>query len=156
MISVYVAGSSAKRERARFFMDQIKVHPGMRVTYDWVGDVDASKAKGVDDFQLSDVERARYANADLDGVAASDVFVLLAEERPTGRGMWVELGFVLALNEQGKDYGHDQITVIVSGGGRRSIFTAPTCGVDFEVPYRVGKHDGEAFAILEDLAAAAT
>lgn len=147
---VYVAGSSKDRERARRFMQRVDAHPKMAVAYDWVKDVDASHANGVQDSDLSDKQRAFFANADLEGVEECDALVLLAEHTPTGRGMWVELGYAIGLNEH--THPDEAITIIVSGGGRRSIFTAPGFGlVDFECAYSVGSHDDDAFEALLSL-----
>ena len=150
-ISVYVAGSSAKMERARAFMELVQRDERMRLTHNWVAKVDALDMPGARQSELSNVDRAKYANEDLDAVAASDVLVVLAEAKPSGVGMWVELGYALAINDAAVYDKEQRVTIIVSGGDRRSIFTAAPQLADFEVPYSVAGHDGEAFAILRDI-----
>jgi len=143
MIKVYVAGSTRQRDRAREFFERVRAHGDMCIAYDWLVDVDASDAAGVQDNELSDSDRAKFARADLDGVARADVLVVLAEATPTGRGMWVELGFALGLQRAGLR----SPMIVVSGGDKRSIFSSPNV-VDYEVGFAVGEHDEEAFEIV--------
>ena len=89
----------------------------MAITHDWIAAVDASSAAGVTDDLLHDSVRLRLACDDMIGVDLADVLVVLAEEAPTGRGMWFELGYGCALR--------GRLTIIVSGGAKRSIFTVP-------------------------------
>lgn len=145
-IRVYVAGSSARKERARSFMTRVRGHAGMSVALDWIDHVDVADRAGVRDSDLPDHARARFAIADLEAVAECDALVVLAEASPTGRGMWVELGFALGLGWMGRR----PPLIVVSGGDRRSIFTAPEERlVDFEVDFAVGQHEDEAFEILK-------
>lgn len=145
-MKIYVAGSSRNRERARRFMDTVRtVHaPGVKleIAHDWVAEQDANEALSLWDCDLSETERARHATADFDAIETCDAFVLLAEPEATGRGMWVELGFALALTR----YAKREPLIFVSGGERRSIFTSERL-VTLEVPRRIDVNacDGETF-----------
>ena len=147
MISVYVAGSSRNTSRARAFIERVNADPRMHLTHDWTAPAVSAAANGIRDCDLTDAQRTDFALADLDAVLRADVLVVLAEAEPTGRGMWVELGFALGYNVLSVA----RIRTIVSGGARHSIFTAPPVLVDFEVP-NVDGDDFEAFNILDELA----
>jgi len=152
-VRVYVAGSARNRDRARAFFDRVRALDGAEIAIDWIDDVDASEAKGVRDRDLLPFERVEYALKDLEGVASCDVLVVLAEAEPSGRGLWVELGYALALRDERGGGGWSAVRphphVIVSGGDRRSIFTAEGL-VDCEFAYDVGGHDDKAFGALEE------
>ena len=139
MITVYIAGASKNVERARRFVHRVHGQADMKIAYDWTVDVDAAV---VGDHGLTDAARTRFADNDLGAVALCDVFVGLAGDDTVG--LWVELGYAIARKDL--DANPPPI-VIVAGGGKRSIFTAPGV-VDQEV-----SSDDEAFAILEGLAA---
>jgi len=148
VINVYVAGASKNKERARAFMDRVRADPNMKITKDWVADIDDADAAGKADADFSDEERKAFADADINGITGADVVVLLLDETASS-GRWVELGYALCLRVEGTMSGVPR--VIVSGGGKRSIFTAPGL-VDHEVQYAPGDHDGPAFAILKGYA----
>ncbi len=143
IIYVYVAGASKNKERARAFMDLVRAHPGMRLTKDWVADIDAADAAGKTDADFDNKTRAKFANADLGGLAGSDVAVFLVDLGTTG--MWVELGYAICLRE-GEGCAP---RIIVSGGDRRSIFTVPApMLVDHEVAGDGFSADIQSFRIL--------
>jgi len=147
MIAVYVAGASRNRERSRRFIERVRNHPRMRITYDWIADVDAAAAAGPFDCDLDDEKRRHFADADLAGLAAADVAVFLAETTEAGRGMWVELGYAICIREAEADPCH---SIVVSGGGRRSIFSALA---DVElVSLDDAANDAATFDVLEELA----
>ena len=150
MINVYVAGASRNRERARRFILRVEEHPDMRITYNWIPDIDAAIADGVTDDKLSDADRKRYAESDLNGLAEADAAVFLMEASDVGRGSWVELGYAIAVREAESDPMH---VIIVSGGARRSIFSAVDL-VDYELTGWADneQNDGEAFEVLAELA----
>lgn len=156
-IEIYVAGSARNWQRARAFMERIHAHEHMRVVFDWTLSVEAAQSAGVHDSALDNDERASHARADLNAIESCDVFVLLAESEPVGRGAWIELGYAMRIRDANVRRVADswldgEPTIVVSGGDRRSIFTTPPALVDYEVPYDVGTHDDEAFSILEDVA----
>ena len=142
MISVYVAGASRNLERSRGFIARVLADPNMQLTHNWVADIDAAQAIGKDGTDFSDDARSKFAETDLEGIAACDVIVFLAEEEPMSRGMWVGLGYAIALRDMEFGNDRDPVHIIVSGGARRSIFTAPPI-VNHEV-----FDDGEAWHLL--------
>ena len=92
---VYVAGASAELERAQQVMEWVRSE-GWTVAHDWVADVVRERIEGGrSDAELTRYEKARYAVADLNALRGSDVFWLLAPEKPT-TGAWVELGSAYA------------------------------------------------------------
>ena len=146
MIGVYVAGASRDWQRAREFMDRVRAHQRMRITHDWTVSVEAAT---VDDSELSANQRVGFARTDLAGVARCDALVVLLDTTVASVGRWVELGYALRMCDE-----VDQSTIalgpriIVSGGQRKSIFTAPGL-VDFEHAFAtVGWEDEDAFASL--------
>jgi hypothetical protein len=83
------------------------------------------------DSQLSNDDRRKYAQADLDGVLTADVFWLLAANDKGACGSWVELGAALSRREWNSlsacdccPPGPSSPTIIVSGPKMgRTIFT---------------------------------
>ena len=139
MIGVYVAGSSADRDRVRAFMQRVR-DAGMVITFDWI---EAMERAGVGDEGLCNPDRRRYATADLTGVENARVVVVLLDDNAPTRGAWVELGYAIGLRES---EGPDRHAIIVCGGRRRSIFTVPGL-VDSEC-----ENDDQAFARLVQIA----
>lgn len=139
-LGIYVMGSSAEPERVRAAMDRIKAHPRMRLTLDWLAQVEAARARGAASDSMLPIEVAReHALADLRAVRHADVAWLLAPETPT-RGAWAEFGFALTLRGW-----HEAL--IVSGPERdASIFTSLA-------PLRVPT-DAHAFALIQRMAEA--
>lgn len=144
MINVYVAGASRNKERARAFMDLVRAHPAMILTHDWVADIDAADIAGMTDADLDDPARAAFAEGDLNGLAEADVAVFLLEDETVSRGMYVELGYAIAVRESCHEFIDERETprpgikprIIVSGGDKQSIFTVPGL-VDYESTYSV-------------------
>jgi len=143
MISVYVAGASGNKERARAFMDRVRARDDMQISYDWIADVDAAAASGVEDHALTDDDRFRYAQKDLRAICEANAMVALLGD--DSRGVWVELGYAIALKEAELD---NVETIITAGGDKRSIFTVDPM-IDLECV-----DDDEAFAALVALAEA--
>lgn len=134
MTRVYVAGAVSNLRRAKSFCERVKQHPNLSLTLDWVTPYETG---GLSDLQLPEEDRIEFAWKDLESVANADVLVVLSEVRLMGRGMYVELGFALGLA--------NPPIIIVSGGGKRSIFTASGV-VDYEFPDSLT--DDEAFDCL--------
>lgn len=163
MLKVYVAGASKNIERAVAFMNRIRDYPNlMAITVDWTVDTfadqgwdDAAKQAGFDDAGLSDEKRAVLAMQDMTGVFEADAFVCLAET-PMSGGHPIELGIAIAQRRIAKEAGAAYI--IVSGGGRRSIFTSPwtpSDGLANSYPLLVDAEvetDDEAWTVLYALA----
>lgn len=76
------------------------------------------------DSQLTDADRIKYAQADLDGVLQADIVWLLAANDKGACGSWVELGAALALRETSELRGPRRPEIVVSGlKWKRTIFT---------------------------------
>jgi hypothetical protein len=77
------------------------------------------------DSSLSDADRRKYAQADLDGVLSADVVWLLAANDKGACGSWVELGAALAARElREQRVGVRTMRIVVSGHkNKRTIFT---------------------------------
>lgn len=164
MIMVYVAGSSRNTERARKFRDMVH-HWGeiMSLAHDWLPDVMAASDAGRLDNDMSDAERLLASTADLTGVLACDVLVVLAEELQARKsfGSGVELGYAIAMREisaaTAAAAGMDMIAgmvlepaplILVAGGSRSSIFTVGGT-VDHEL-----RTDANTFGALLEIAQA--
>lgn len=138
-LAVYVAGSSRRYDDVKEFMRQVETLEDVRITHDWTQSVAAAARGGRPDHYLTDAQRCRFAQNDLLGVAQADVVVVLV--RGPGIGMWVELGYALGVAERvGKMRAPE---VIVVGGDRLTIFTAPG------VVSREVESELEALAMLE-------
>ena len=104
------------------------------------------------DSQLSDADRIKYAQADLDGVLQADIVWLLAANDKGACGSWVELGAALAMREIRRALVPAGLSVagphiVVSGPKwKRTIFTqlADRWDEDDEeaLAYIVGLHRG--------------
>lgn len=146
MHKVYVAGASKNIERTEAFLRRIYDYPNLfEVTFDWTRDVRAAMAAGRFDSDLSDEQRAVFAMTDAMAVIAADTVVVLAET-PIVSGHAIELGIAIAHRfEKPSKY------IIVSGGGRRSIFTSPGLRPDGRSALLVDAEvfdDDEAWTIL--------
>lgn len=85
---VYVASKFEDREQARALINRL-LHAGITITHDWTHE---------DDTGMDGATRATYlrkcAEADVDGAARADIFILLGH--PHLRGALVEFGVALA------------------------------------------------------------
>lgn len=92
MIGVYVAGASDPRERARvrYVMDEVGGMDGVKLTYDWLTDVEESGP----DAGLSDEMLRQAATRCMAGVWDAQIVLALIPPRDVEtRGMWWELGY---------------------------------------------------------------
>lgn len=113
MTAIYLAGASKEFERCETFRDRL-IAAGHHVTRNWMADVRANAHRP--DGDIGKAERAAYARADLEGVAACNVFWLVTPELPS-LGAWVELGYALRRSDEAQFQ-----PVIVVSGPWRSIF----------------------------------
>jgi hypothetical protein len=112
---VYVAGSSNELPRVKRFIEAV-VARGHTVTHDWPAEVE--EVGNANPLDASLKQRRTWASADLHGVAAADLVVVLMPEGAASFGAGVEFGYAL---ERG-------IPIVVSGQYLKSIFTAfATC-----------------------------
>jgi len=88
-MKVYVAAGFAEKETVRAIHRRLRAR-GHEVTVDW------TEHEGVEEPERDRHAAvvAAYAERDLAGVAAADLFILLAEP-PEGKAMYVELGIAL-------------------------------------------------------------
>jgi hypothetical protein len=112
VISVYVAGSSQERLRARNAMDLVKKSSAYSLTHDWLAVMEASKP----DCELSASELEAAAIDDVNGICQASVFWFLLPYGPSA-GAWFELGYFARK-------GHTEDRLIISGPGRDSAFVA--------------------------------
>jgi len=102
----------------------------MCVSYDWIESVDLAHELGLTDGNISDDSRFSIASKDFQGILKSDVFVLLAEseDEQHGVGSFVELGAASMIS-----IFQPTLSIFVSGGNKRTIFTVPGI-VEWESP----------------------
>lgn len=107
-MKVYVAGASSERvERAKVVMAAIR-EAGLEVTHDWTIGMTGSP-----DSSLSQEDRAKFAEDDIQGVLDADVIAFLAPLKGNqSTGAWVEFGIAIGLDKP----------VFASGDLERSIF----------------------------------
>lgn len=89
MKRVYLAGRFDERERIRAAQQELLRH-GHSLTADWTTHLPI--ARYGDDMQLA----AEYADEDLSGVMAAEVFILLTSALSGGTGIHAELGTAIA------------------------------------------------------------
>jgi hypothetical protein len=122
-LRVYVAGSSDPQERGRVkvAMMQVKGHPNMELTLDWVSMVEAA---GSANEGLSLAQREDASEDAIRGVISADVVWLLAPDHVT-RGAWYECGIVEGWNRAQactQWLPRRRIAMIASGQTQQSIF----------------------------------
>lgn len=94
---------------------------GFVITHDWT--VDDVACTPLTDADLPPGEREKRATDDLNGVAAADVFWLLAPIEASGA--WTEFGYALAYRRWLKPCLAKHLLVLVSGPTyQRTIFTS--------------------------------
>ncbi len=91
----YVAAASLDWPRAREAMQALE-SSGMRNSHDWTIHVESAIASGIAESKLDDEIAARIAREDLNGVARSDVLILLAPSSG-GKMCFGEMGYALAM-----------------------------------------------------------
>lgn len=147
----YVAGAAVEIERSKKVIAAL-ISAGHTCTHDWTVQVEEELRAFPDrkETELPDEICAHHARADLDGVASSDVYVLVAPNG-RGRGSWVELGYALRMLDEVKLFSRAvPLRVYVIGPyARDSIFTRLATTI-FQ-----GDDDKALNALLLDLAVAA-
>jgi len=85
---VYVAARFHLKERVRSLYEKLK-RKGYEISFDW------TLHKWIIPYEKN-VELARqYSEENIEGVANSDIFILLTDEERGGTGMYVELGVAI-------------------------------------------------------------
>ena len=97
------------------------------------------------DSQLSDADRIKYAQADLDGVLQADIVWLLAANDKGACGSWVELGAAQSARQLRVALGFGPSPIIFVSGpkNKRTIFT--------ELADKLFETDEEALAYIVGL-----
>lgn len=92
-MKVFISGQLNEKVKIREAFDKFE-EVGATVTHDWTRTDDLS------DYRANAEESARRAAADIDGVLAADIYILMSDNLKCGKGMYVELGAALAISEQ--------------------------------------------------------
>lgn len=72
---------------------------GHHITHDWTHNETGDKLLNGQKAKFENPEEAaRRADADMQGVIDSDVYILCSDNENVGKGMYVELGAAIALN----------------------------------------------------------
>lgn len=132
-MKVYLAGSSTgtNRTAVKMAMAGLRGVAGIEVTHDWIASIERVEAEQGLDVGLDRDFRRECAEADLRGVRDADiVWVLIPSEG--GAGLWIELGYALALRDT--FVGRPRPRILVSPACRRarSIFLDLDAVVLFE------------------------
>ncbi len=99
-MNIFVSGQIEDLEYVRSVQAALKI-AGHIITHDWTINEGGAKMLGSREDKLNNREEAaRRASNDLSGVVDSDVYVICTNNQNMGRGMYVELGAALALNEK--------------------------------------------------------
>lgn len=120
---VYLAGASADLETCERYRDRLRA-AGLEIARDWMADIRENAARGRPDHEIPADERKAYAESDLRGVYACDVFWLLVPSNAS-IGAWVEFGWALATRalRQLQAGEWNRRPLIIASGPWRSIFT---------------------------------
>lgn len=98
MAEVFVSGQIGDIEYVRGVQDAF-IEAGHHITHDWTRNETGDKMLAGQQAKFdSPEESARRANADMQGVVDSEVYVICTDNEKSGKGMYVELGGALALN----------------------------------------------------------
>lgn len=125
-MKIYIAASSREVDRVRR-AQELAVRWGWKLTLDWLTPMEANRARGVSDTDLTASHQAIIALEDLAAIESSDLVWLLSPREPT-IGAWWEASHASAKG----------IPVVVSGCTAKtlpSIFVAvlPTVPRDEDV-----------------------
>jgi hypothetical protein len=113
MKTIYLSGASAELSLCETYRDQL-IAEGWTLTLDWMKKI---REVGIADQHLDTFSQRRVAYDDLCAAGKADVFWLILPNLHNTIGAWVELGWVLALEDQPE---------IVISGSWRSIFDQTT------------------------------
>ena len=112
----FVSGQINDLENVRNVIDKV-LEAGHELTHDWTA---SDTILGGPNSKLENIEEsATRAKKDITGVIQSDVYVLCSDNENVGKGMYVELGAALALNET---VGKPERVYIIGALSHLSIF----------------------------------
>lgn len=101
-MNVFVSGQiDEKSEIQKIY--RLLEERGHTVTHDW------TRTDGIGDKLKNSKEAGLRAAKDITGVVNADLYILVSNNQKSGKGMYVELGAALALNEK---YGKPKIFVV--------------------------------------------
>jgi hypothetical protein len=116
-VRIYVAASSAERDRARRAIAAVCATPGLELTHDWLTEIEAT---GVTDRELDRAGQRAAALTDLHAIRRAQVLWLLAPAAPS-QGAGVEWGWALA----------SAVLPIVSGPAASNSIFSSLAGLEF-------------------------
>lgn len=91
-MKIFVSGQIDEKEEINEIYKKLQ-KAGHEVTHDW------TKTDGIGDKLKNQEEAGLRAAKDITGVVDADVYILVSNNTKPGKGMYVELGAALALNE---------------------------------------------------------
>lgn len=91
-MKIFVSGQIDEKEEINVIYQKLQ-QSGHEVTHDW------TKTDGIGDKLKNQEEAGLRAAKDITGVVEADIYILVSNNKKPGKGMYVELGAALALNE---------------------------------------------------------
>lgn len=91
MKNIFISGQIKEKYRIREVFAQLEA-AGHQITHDWTRTDNMPKP-----YSLAPAEAGLRASKDIQGVLDADVYILMSDNRDSGKGMYVELGAALAL-----------------------------------------------------------
>ncbi|MFO0862188.1 MAG: hypothetical protein U0516_00480 [Candidatus Saccharibacteria bacterium] len=91
-MKIFVSGQIDEKEEINVIYQKLQ-QAGHEVTHDW------TKTDGIGDKLKNQKESGLRAAKDITGVVEADIYILVSNNKKPGKGMYVELGAALALNE---------------------------------------------------------
>lgn len=92
-VKVFVSGQIDEKEAVQLAYKTLE-NAGFRVTHDW------TMTDPLIDRDAQRDEAGHRASLDITGVVEADVYILMSDNKKAGKGMYVELGAALALQER--------------------------------------------------------
>lgn len=92
-MKAFVSGQLNDKEQIREVYSKLQAI-GFEITHDW------TRTDNLTDKLANPEESGKRAAKDITGVVESDVYILVSDNEKPGKGMYVELGAALALNEK--------------------------------------------------------
>jgi hypothetical protein len=120
-MKIFVSGQIDEKEEINSIYKKLQ-DAGHEVTHDW------TKTDDIGDKLTNQKEAGLRAAKDITGVVEADVYILVSNNSKPGKGMYVELGAALALNEA---VGKPQIITIGSRNHLSIFYLHPAvCHLD--------------------------
>jgi len=98
-MKIFVSGQINDIENVRLVQQKL-IDAGHEITHDWTRNETGDKMLGGDENKLANIDEAsRRAVLDIDAVLDAEVHIACTDNELPGKGMYVELGAAIALNE---------------------------------------------------------